>query len=230
MKCNVQGVYRNLRYRVLATDNDYYIVDMGHSYLKMLFPFLFWMFSTPMYRLTDLSVLDEFNYQYMKQLSTNKTIERSTSYSGWGASAGFLLAGFLKPLSDYLLFPDTVWINILVLSILLFSVSAFLIYLNNKFQNKMYQIVNLEELTKEKALIKPKSYKHIIQNSGIYLFSLTLVLVFLFLDMTVPDIVTHVFTVFILLLYLFTHALMLIYGQNTIKFKNNKNHSVHTRE
>lgn len=228
MKCDVQGIYKNLRYRVLATENDYYIVDMGHSYLKFLLPFLFWMFTTPAYRLSDPAILDKFKNPNIKQQSASKTRGGRKGYAGWGASVGFLIAASLKPLGDYLLLPDTLLINTITLSILVFSVLAFIVYINNRLQNNMYQIVNLRELAKEEILIKPKSYKHISQAVGTYLFALLLALVFLFFDIKDPDIVTQLFTVIALLFYMFTHIMMLTFGQTKVKFKNGKNHPIHT--
>lgn len=80
MKCDVQGIYKNLRYRVLATENDYYIVDMGHSYLKFLFPFLFWMLSTTAYKFNDPAILDEFKNPNVKSQPDSKNGARG--YAG----------------------------------------------------------------------------------------------------------------------------------------------------
>lgn len=223
MKCNVQGIYKNLRYRVLATESDYYIVDMGHSYLKFLFPFLFWMLSTPAYRLNDPAILDEFKNPNVQQQPDSKTGARG--YAGWGASVGFLIAASLKPLGDYLLFPDNLLINAITLSILVLSVLAFIVYINNRVRNNMYQIVNLRELTKKEIFIKPKSFKHILQAAGTYLFALVLTLFFLFFDIKDPVIVTQLFTVIAMLFYMFTHIMMLTFGQTTVKFKNDKIYS-----
>ena len=42
--------YKNLRYRILVVNNETYILDLGHSIWKILFPFLFWVFRNPVYK------------------------------------------------------------------------------------------------------------------------------------------------------------------------------------
>jgi len=84
--------------------------------------------------------------------------------------------------------------------------------------------VNLEELIKEKLWIRPKSVKHFVQAVATYLFFLILALVFFYLCIKDPDIVTQVFTVVVLLFYVFTHFLMLTVGQTTVKLKDKNKH------
>lgn len=218
MKCNVKGIYKNLRYRILMTEEEYYIVDMGQSYMKVLFPFLFWMFTTPAYKLNDLNILDELKNPKAKQQSDSKI--GGGNFAALGGSIGFLIALSLKPLGDYLLFPDTLMINTIILAILVLSVLAFLVFINNKSQKDIYRIVNLGALTKEKIWIRPKSIKHFLQVIGSYLFVLILTVVFFYLDVQHPDIVTQLFTVAVLFFYLISHFVILAAGQNIVEFKS----------
>lgn len=46
----------NLRYRIITTDNKLYILDMGKSFWKILFPFLFWIFPSAIYKVNNVEI------------------------------------------------------------------------------------------------------------------------------------------------------------------------------
>lgn len=49
----------NLRYRIITTDNKLYILDMGKSFWKILFPFLFWIFPSAIYKVNNVEVVEK---------------------------------------------------------------------------------------------------------------------------------------------------------------------------
>ena len=60
MKCNVEIVYKNLRYKVLTIGKEKYILDIGgSSFWKMFFSFLFWIFPLKVYKVNDENLIKE---------------------------------------------------------------------------------------------------------------------------------------------------------------------------
>lgn len=60
MKCTVEGVYMNIRYRIIHIDDKSYILDMGGSSLwRMIFPLLYWIVPMKAYAVTDDELLEK---------------------------------------------------------------------------------------------------------------------------------------------------------------------------
>jgi len=70
MNCKVHGVFKNLRYRILIIDDEQYILDMGHSLWKLLFPFFFWMLPNPVFKVDDLNIVEKLKSPQVKQTKT----------------------------------------------------------------------------------------------------------------------------------------------------------------
>lgn len=224
MKCEVKPVYKNLRYRFLITENEYYLVDMGHSFLKILFPFLFWVIPTPAYKLKDLTILDTFRSRIEEQ-QFDEVVKKRKNYTGWGASLGFLLASSLIPLRKYNILPDTLLINIVTLCVITLSILVFVVYMLTRFQNTIYRFVNLNELKQEKIFMRsipsvPSMPSFTVV--GIYVGLLFFTIILFQQAIKYPDIQTYLFIVIVFSVYSFTHSAALAPGKATVKFKNNK--------
>jgi len=67
MKVEIHNVFKNMRYKFFQMeDGTYYIVEIKPSFWKTLFPFLYWLFSFPVYKVKD-----------------EKTIERIQTPKSW---------------------------------------------------------------------------------------------------------------------------------------------------
>ncbi|MGY0691193.1 DUF443 family protein [Virgibacillus sp. FSP13] len=215
MRCMVYGVFKNLRYRILIIDERQYIIDMGRSFWKFLFPFVFWMFPNPVYRVDDPNIVEKLKSPEVNQTETGR-------FSGLGAGIGIFITTLLKPVADYFALPDNPLINAVILSVLVIFVIVMVASINNKFKKRLQNAVNLEELSTDKLWIRPRSVKHFVQGVFTYLFILVLTLVFFYLSIVESDVITLIFTVGVLLFYVFTNVLWVTVGTTTVKFKGGK--------
>ncbi|MTW86059.1 DUF443 family protein [Virgibacillus dakarensis] len=219
MNCKVQGVFRNLRYRILTIDGEEYIMDMGHSFWKIIFPFFFWLLPNPVFKVNDPNIAEK-----LKSPEVNKV---KTGYSSiLGGGIGVLLATLLKPIADYFALPDTPLINAIILSILVVFELLLFVSLNNKFKKKLRGALNLKDLTKDKLWIRPQSFKHFFQVVVTYLFVLALTFVLFYFSIVDSDIVTLLFAICSLFFLLIIHALTATVGHTTVKFKGEKKTAV----
>lgn len=119
MKCNVQDMSKNLRYRILTIDGEEYILDMGRSFLKNLFPFLFWMLPNTVFKMDDPNIVGKLKSPEVSQTKTGNS-------SVLGGGIGVLLASLLKPIADYFAIPNTPLINTLILAMVVIFAFVYL--------------------------------------------------------------------------------------------------------
>ncbi|MGY0691194.1 DUF443 family protein [Virgibacillus sp. FSP13] len=215
MNCKVQGASKNLRYRVLTINEETYILDLWGSFWKIIFPFFFWMLPNRVYRVDDPNIVEKLQTSEVNQTATGHN-------SILGAGIGLSLTTLLKPLSDYLAISGNPFVNTVILLIIVIFVFALGMSINNRFKKKLHNIVSLEELSTKKLWIRPKSIKHFFKVVVIYLFFLVLTLVFFYLSIADPDIITLIFTMIALIFLLITSAGPVTMGTTTVKFRGSK--------
>lgn len=59
MNCEVQRLEDNIRYRILIINEEQYVLDMEQSFWKIIFPFLFWMLPSTVYKVEDPFILEQ---------------------------------------------------------------------------------------------------------------------------------------------------------------------------
>ncbi len=59
MECKVQGVYMNLRYRILCIGDERFILDMGDSFWKIIFPILYWILPNTAYKIDNQEMIEK---------------------------------------------------------------------------------------------------------------------------------------------------------------------------
>src|SRR5699024_11816441 len=94
MNCKVHGVYKNIRYRILVIDGQTYILDLGKSIWKIVFPLFFWIFPNPVYRVEDQEIVEKIKTPEVKQVNTG-----GRELIGGGIAV--LKDNLLRPLTDY---------------------------------------------------------------------------------------------------------------------------------
>ena len=89
MNGKVQGVYKNLRYRILIIEEERYILDMGRSFWKILFPFFYWMLPNTAYKVND--------HELIEKIKTPEVKQKTTAWDGLLAGGvGVVLANLLQ--------------------------------------------------------------------------------------------------------------------------------------
>lgn len=154
MKCKVQAVFKNPRFRVVTIEEEDYILDAGRNGWNYIFPFFVWMIPSFVYKLDDAETVSKLNPKMPKQ-------EKTTNAGLIGPALGIALASLLKPLIDYFDIPVTESVKYLMLGTALFLTSFLFLLVNHFCKKKLQNTVYLEDLIVKKILIRPESFKQL---------------------------------------------------------------------
>lgn len=174
MKCKVSAIKGNLRYRMLTINNENYIFDMGQSFWRFLFPVFAWFFPHTVYKVNDEEVFEK--------LGASSNLGEKTKQKNHGELSlilgplGVLLGSLIYPILDTTLFSNSIYINIIVITIPCISIIIFMIFLNIKFKKNLKRIIHFDDFPTRKIWIRPRSMK----------FMLTVI--FYFLAFLIPSI------------------------------------------
>ncbi|UTR13815.1 DUF443 domain-containing protein [Salipaludibacillus sp. LMS25] len=128
----------------MTIDGEHYLMDTGRPFWKGLFPYSFWLFPHPGYKLDDDKVLNEVQEI---QDDLGKTL-------GIGAAGGGG-AFFLTPLMEYFNLSTSSQINGLILFLALTVILFSRFYYSKQSEEKINKIVNLTQLETKKLIIRP---------------------------------------------------------------------------
>ncbi|UUI05221.1 DUF443 domain-containing protein [Oceanobacillus jeddahense] len=128
MNCEVQHVAGNIRYRILIINGEQYILDMERSFWKIIFPFLFWIFPTPVFKVEDHTIVEQLRGIKKEKVNSGQVILLG--------GIGFVLGQFLTPLMDYFEIKLTSLIYIILLVFALILVSLLYFSINYKRKKK----------------------------------------------------------------------------------------------
>jgi uncharacterized membrane protein (TIGR01218 family) len=107
MNCKVHGVYKNLRYRILVIDDQTYILDLGSSIWKILFPFFYWLFPNPVFKVE--------NQEIVKKLKSPEVHRTKTGGIGLlGGGIAVVIANLMRPLTDNFDIQSSAFINSII--------------------------------------------------------------------------------------------------------------------
>ncbi|BAC13279.1 hypothetical conserved protein [Oceanobacillus iheyensis HTE831] len=59
MDCEIQHLDKNMRYRILIINGEQYILDMERSVWKIIFPILFWLIPSPVFKVEDQDIVEQ---------------------------------------------------------------------------------------------------------------------------------------------------------------------------
>ncbi|WP_251046018.1 MULTISPECIES: DUF443 family protein [unclassified Oceanobacillus] len=136
MKCNVQGVFKNIRYRILEINDEEYILDMGNSIWKIIFPFLHWILPNPVYKINN-EIVDKLAVPEREQ---PKTISAGTG--ALGGLVGVFLASLIRPLANMFHIPSTSLINYIITIMVIIIALAVFVYINTRSKRNLTTIVD----------------------------------------------------------------------------------------
>src|SRR5699024_10465632 len=129
----VEGVYMNIRYRIIHIDDKSYILDMGGSSLwRMIFPLLYWIVPMKAYAVTDDELLEK--------IASPHTEEKSVGRLGF--LIGIIVFGFSGSIHSFVKKLDmniTPLTSAMILSISFLLVIAFYVYVNAACGKKLRQ-------------------------------------------------------------------------------------------
>jgi uncharacterized membrane protein (TIGR01218 family) len=161
MPSEIKRIKKNLTYRIVTIDGEHYLMDTGSPFWKGLFPYSFWLFSHPAYKLQDDKVLGELEEVHDDQ---GKVVALGSA----GAGGAF----FLRPFMDYLNIPTSAMINILILTIALAITLYIRLYYSKRTKEKINKKIAVETLKTEQLVIRPSSIVVFLKFTMFYAFFL----------------------------------------------------------
>ncbi|MBC1368141.1 DUF443 domain-containing protein [Listeria welshimeri] len=167
---DVEGIYQNIRYRIIHSENEVYLLDLDSPYLFLLFPFLSGIFTRKVYIIdsqiaSQLAVPDEVKE---KQKASLKRPYKSVLVI-------FII--FLIPLYRKIAFQFhlSIGIEYLAFTFLFFLIILMRVLISKNAKKKLQEKVNLESFSYKKIKIKPMSFKYKFLITIFYFFLLTMV-------------------------------------------------------
>lgn len=171
MKVHVENVFKNMRYKLFSIDGVYYILEIKPSFWKSLFPFLYWFFPFPVYKVEDEETI--------KRIKTPESWSMNKSSVAISAG-GFAVLGayYLRYLTESATFQIPVYLTIVIMILTILCVFILRLYVNRIKRKSLSEKVNLNQLRKREVNIKPQSFKQVIQMIISYVFFLFFVVIF----------------------------------------------------
>jgi len=213
MKCEVQRVRNNPRFRILKIEGNTYIIDLSQSILKIIFPFLTWIAPNTIYK------VDEEDINKLQLLGNDKS--KNTISILLTAGVGIFLGNLLTGLTGYLELRSTLMFNVALSGVMIILLFGLRSYFSNKNKHKLYTAISLDKTLQERILIRPKSFKHFIQCFFYYVFSLGVSLLFFLVYIQEGNLVPLIVATTFLLPMLVANAMTVLEGSTKVKFKKN---------
>ncbi|MBC1677386.1 DUF443 domain-containing protein [Listeria welshimeri] len=167
---DVEGIYQNIRYRIIHSENEVYLLDLDSPFLFLLFPFLSGIFTRKVYIIdsqiaSQLAVPDEVKE---KQKASLKRPYKSVLVI-------FII--FLIPLYRKIAFQFhlSIGIEYLAFTLLFFLIILMRVLISKNAKKKLQEKVNLESFSYKKIKIKPMSFKYKFLITIFYFFLLAMV-------------------------------------------------------
>ncbi|UTR13809.1 DUF443 domain-containing protein [Salipaludibacillus sp. LMS25] len=168
MTSEIKRIRKNMTYRIVTIDGEHYLMDTGTPVWKGLFPYSFWLFSHPGYKLDDDKVLDAAE-------ESGDGLWKTLALGSVGGGTAF----FLTPLMEYLNIPTSSFINFLILFLVLTVVLFTRVYYSNLNKAKLDRIVDLKKLKVAKLRIRP-SMSYLVMYTILYVLLLAIT-IFIFI-------------------------------------------------
>ncbi|WP_449354449.1 DUF443 family protein [Virgibacillus natechei] len=215
MNCEVQHLTENIRYRILIIDGEHYILDMEQSFWKIIFPFLFWVLPSPVFKVENQSI--------MEQLKGPKTEKKSGSLLVFLGVIAFLLGNLLTPLMDYFEIQSSPLVNILLVIVALILVALLYFSISHKRKKKLYNDVQLETLQQHVLWIRPRSTKQIFKLLAFLIWFFGFVSLGFAAYILTGNIMVLIIASGLLFALLLANRITVEGGRTKVKFKGNKN-------
>ncbi|MFD1414127.1 DUF443 family protein [Oceanobacillus jeddahense] len=154
MKCTVRRTAKNLRYRILTIKGENYILDMGGASLwKMLFPFFYWLLPNRVYKVE--------NPEIVEQLAAPTVNEKMGSSQFLWTIVASVIASMLSPLANYFEIDIPIYVNVIIVGVIIVLMIFLIFSLSRMFKKRMYQIINLRQLSKGYLWIMPVPFRFV---------------------------------------------------------------------
>lgn len=211
MKCEVQLLGDNIRYRILIINDERYILDMEGSILKIVFPFLNWMLTSTVFKVED-AIIERL------KTSSRKKVEGSWVMSL--AGIGYFLGIMLAPLMEYFEVTMTPIINAGIIGIAFILVGSLYMSMSYLRKKKLENVISLGDLQKSELKISPSSKKQVYKLLSALLWSIGVNGLFFAVYIVSGNIMMLLITSFFFFGHLLTSRITVEEGYTTVRFKD----------
>ncbi|WP_419893667.1 DUF443 family protein [Oceanobacillus kimchii] len=212
MNCEVQHLDKNMRYRILIINGEHYILDMERSFWKIIFPFLFWMLPSTVFKVDDPDIVKQLKTEVKEKSAGSLAV----SLGGIAYAIGILLA----PLMGYFNIISTSLVNIIVLIFVLFMVAFLYFSINRKRKEKLENVIKLETLSKHVLWVLPSSIKHVFKFLVAYIFLLVFELLGFLAYIQTDNVMVLIIASGLLFILLPINRVTVEEGYTTVRFKD----------
>ncbi|MBU9722771.1 MULTISPECIES: DUF443 family protein [Bacillaceae] len=213
MNCEFQKVKHNTRFRILKIEGQTYTLDLSQSIWNIIFPFLTWIVPNTIYR------VDENELNQKLQLLDKNPPKNNISILLTGA-IGIALGNFLTALTDYFYIQSTMLLNGIIAGLVMTLIIIVRFVLSNRNKNKFNQLIAPRLLSTERIWIRPKSVKHFLLASSMYIVFLAFFIAMFVLFITEGNLLFIFFASILSFLLLVINAVFVGDGTTTkVKFK-----------
>ncbi|MBC1715260.1 DUF443 domain-containing protein [Listeria welshimeri] len=195
---DVEGIYQNIRYRIIHSENEVYLLDLDSPFLFLLFPFLSGIFTRKVY------IIDS---QIASQLAVPDEVKEKQKASLKRAYKSVLVIFiiFLIPLYRKIAFQFhlSIGIEYLAFTLLFFLIILMRVLISKNAKKKLQEKVNLESFSYKKIKIKPMSFKYKFLITIFYFFLLAMVYISLLAQIKSSQ--SAFFLVFIIVIFFLSY-------------------------
>ncbi|MBC1365075.1 DUF443 domain-containing protein [Listeria welshimeri] len=195
---DVEGIYQNIRYRIIHSENEVYLLDLDSPFLFLLFPFLSGIFTRKVY------IIDS---QIASQLAVPEEVKekQKASLKRPYKSVLVIFIIFLIPLYRKIAFQFhlSIGIEYLAFTLLVFLIIIMRVLISKNAKKKLQEKVNLESFSYKKIKIKPMSFKYKFLITIFYFFLLAMVYISLLAQIKSSQ--SAFFLVFIIVIFFLSY-------------------------
>lgn len=214
MKCEVQHLAGNIRYRILIINGEQYILDMERSFWKILFPFFFWMLPSPIFKVENQDIVEKLKVTKKEKVNSGQVIM-------WGGIA-VVLGQFLTPLMDYFEVQSSFFVNSILSIVALILVTLLYLSISHTRKQNLIDIIGCNPLQRSIIRIRPKSIRHIFKAIVIYIWALGLVLSGFVMYIDTGNILILIIGLGFYFALFAIHRITVEEGYTTVRFKDYK--------
>lgn len=161
IRAKMYRIHKNPRYKLIELNQKKYLIDLEENYFIYLLPMLNWILKKDLIEISS-DKLKEIEYD-------NKTNKEQSQNLRWiSGGTGVLIALLMRPFIDLLDVPSSIFINLIIFIILVFSVISIRIYLRKKWDLQLKENVH-----RMNCKIRP-NFKYMFVSIGAYLLFLVL--------------------------------------------------------
>ncbi|QXE01473.1 DUF443 family protein [Terribacillus sp. DMT04] len=212
MSGEIRRVKGNLRYRILSSNGDYYLIDTGLSPWKVISPYLYWISPNPGYKIDKDTALELITSQ---RASPGK----SAKYGLIGGGLSITFSGFLTPLVDRLHIDSALIPNIIITLLLIGLITFTFLLVSKNLKNSIEKAINYNELPQTQIRIYRPNFSHILRITFAHLFSLAVSVISFIVFIQYSNLFILSVGLGMLFLFFFLSGIALDHGKYKIKIK-----------